>query len=121
MKRPKARQVIRFETHERRQVEMLRSISAVVGTVSASWGDPGVAAHSACSVGQNNLYSHADSGRRRWVCAIAEDKRNDRGNFEANMASETRFAFLSGAPIAYVALVPHKPLPTEVFCTYHAE
>lgn len=40
---------------------------------------------------------------------------------EANMASETRFGFLSGAAVAYVAMVAHKPLPPEVFCTYHAE
>lgn len=45
----------------------------------------------------------------------------DRGDIEANIASETRFAFVSGAAIAYVAMEAHKPLPPELFRTYHAE
>ena len=81
-------------------------------------GDYGVAAHSTRSVGQKNPCGHADGG----IChGSAQTSCTNRGNTEVNLASETRFGFLSGAAIAYVEMVPYKFLPPEVFCTYHVE
>lgn len=109
---------VRFETHKRRHAEIDKGGGQNCPHIV---GDPGVAAHSSCSVGQNNPCGHADGGDMSSICAVVEDKGTNRGISEANMVSETRFIFLSGAAIAYMAMVTYKPLPPEVFCTYHTE
>lgn len=99
----------------------LRSIRAVDRICVRIVGDPGVAAHSTCSGRAiQPLWPRPiiDGG----ICrAFAQSLSTNRGNTGANMASESRFAFLSGAAIAYGVMVAHEPLPPEIFCTYHAE
>lgn len=50
--------------------------------------------------------------------ALIEDTLTGGNN---KVASETRVGFFSGAAIAYVELAAYKPLPLEVFCTYHVD
>ena len=70
-------------------------------------GVPGDAAHSTCSVGQYYPCDHTDRGR---CLEIARSLSTNRGNTEANISSETRLCFLSGAAIAYVEMVAHVPV-----------
>ena len=106
MKRPKARQVSRRGKCKGRCIEIHKG-GGRMKEMCPHRGGSGDAAHSTCSVGQYYPCGHTDRG----MCLeIARSLSTSRGNTEANIPSETRLCFLSGAAIAYVEMVAHEPV-----------